>query len=64
MLFLNKDVFKLVLKCVFLFYKGEYKMFNIKNLKIKENYIPFTDYQLAILDMQLFNGNKNKKMKG
>ena len=37
-------------------------MFNIKNLKIKENYIPFTEYQLAILDMQLFNGNKNKKI--
>lgn len=37
-------------------------MFNIKRMKIKENYIPFTEYQLAILDMQLFNGNKNKKI--
>lgn len=37
-------------------------MFNIKNLKIKENYIPFSEYQLAVLDMQLFNGNKNKKI--
>lgn len=37
-------------------------MFSIKNLKIKENYIPFTEYQLAVLDMQLFNGNKNKKI--
>ena len=37
-------------------------MFNIKNLKIKENYIPFTEYQLAILDMQQFNGGKTKKI--
>lgn len=37
-------------------------MFNIKNLKIKENYIPFSEYQLAVLDTQLFNGNKNKKI--
>ena len=37
-------------------------MFNIKNLKIKENYIPFTEYQLAILDIQQFNGGKTKKI--
>ena len=37
-------------------------MFSIKNLKIKENYIPFTEYQLAVLDMQQFNGGKTKKI--
>lgn len=37
-------------------------MFNIKKLKIKENYIPFTEYQLAILDMQQYNGGKTKKI--
>ena len=37
-------------------------MFNIKNLKIKENYIPFTEYQLAVLDMQQYNGGKTKKI--
>lgn len=37
-------------------------MFSIKNLKIKENYILFSEYQLAVLDTQLFNGNKNKKI--
>ena len=37
-------------------------MFNIKNLKIKENYIPFTEYQMSVLDMQQFNGGKTKKI--
>ena len=37
-------------------------MFSIKNLKIKENYIPFTEYQLAVLDMQQYNGGKAKKI--
>ena len=60
--FLIKTYLSLYLSASFCFTKGEYKMFNIKNLKIKENYISFSEYQLAVLDMQLFNGNKNKKI--
>ena len=37
-------------------------MFNIKNLKIKENYIKFNEYQLTILDSHEFNGSKTKKI--
>lgn len=37
-------------------------MFNIKNLKIKENYINFNEYQLAVLDSHEFNGSKTKKI--
>lgn len=37
-------------------------MFNIKRMKIKENYIQFTEYQLAVLDMQQYNGGKTKKI--
>lgn len=37
-------------------------MFNIKNLKIKENYINFNEYQLTILDSHEFNGSKTKKI--
>ena len=37
-------------------------MFSIKNLKIKENYINFNEYQLTILDSHEFNGSKTKKI--
>lgn len=37
-------------------------MFNIKNLKTKENYIAFNEYQLAVLDMQHFSAKKTQKI--
>lgn len=37
-------------------------MFNIKNLKIKENYIAFNEYQIAVLDMQQFSAKKTQKI--
>ncbi len=37
-------------------------MFNIKRMKIKENYINFNEYQLTILDSHEFNGSKTKKI--
>lgn len=37
-------------------------MFSIKNLKIKENYINFNEYQLAVLDMQHFSAKKTQKI--
>lgn len=37
-------------------------MFSIKKSKIKENYIAFNEYQIAVLDMQQFSAKKTQKI--
>lgn len=37
-------------------------MFSIKKSKIKENYVAFNEYQIAVLDMQQFSAKKTQKI--